>query len=213
MSGDHRMNKTEKFWDRIAKGYDTQVIKLDETEAKTVEMAKKHLNNSDVVLDYGCGPGAMTSEMAKEVKEIHGIDISSSMIEIAKRIATERNIENIHYAQGTIFDQSYKQESFNVILAFNILHLLEDIHEVMPRINELLKQGGKFLSITPSMGTKRSLLGVLLSLLSKIGIIPYTNIPTRSELEGFITYGNFQVVEIVELQRNPSNYFIAAEKL
>lgn len=207
------MNKTEKFWNRIAKGYDKQVIKLDETEVKTVEMAKKHLNSSDVVMDYGCGPGAMTSELAKEVAEIHGIDISSSMIEIAKRIATERNIENIHYAHGTIFDERYKQESFNVILAFNILHLLEDIHEVMPRINKLLKQGGKFISITPSMGAKRSVLSALLSLLSKVGIIPYTNIPTRSELEGFITYGNFQVVEIEQLQRNPPNYFIASEKL
>jgi 2-polyprenyl-3-methyl-5-hydroxy-6-metoxy-1,4-benzoquinol methylase len=207
------MNKTEKFWDRIAKGYDKQVIKLDETETKTIEGAKKYLKNSDIVLDYGCGPGAMTSKLAEDVEEIHGLDISSKMIEIAKRGAAERDIENIHYIQGTIFDERYKKETFNVILAFNILHLLEDVHKVVQRINELLKPGGLFISATPSMGERRSLLSFLLSLISRIGIIPYTNIPTFSELEGLITSAYFQIVETEEIRRNPTNYLITAEKL
>jgi 2-polyprenyl-3-methyl-5-hydroxy-6-metoxy-1,4-benzoquinol methylase len=207
------MNKTEKFWDRIAKGYDKQVIKLDETETKTIEGAKKYLKNSDIVLDYGCGPGAMTSKLAEDVEEIHGLDISSKMIEIAKRGAAERDIENIHYIQGTIFDERYKKETFNVILAFNILHLLEDVHKVVQRINELLKPGGLFISATPSMGERRSILSVLLSLISRIGIIPYTNIPTFSELEGLITSAYFQIVETEEIRRNPTNYLITAEKL
>jgi len=65
-------------------------------------------------------------------------------IEIAKRNANECNIGNINYVQATIFDERYQKESFDVILAFRILHMLADIQAVMHRINKLLKPGGSF---------------------------------------------------------------------
>ena len=65
------------------------------------------------------------------MKVIHAIDTSSKMIEIAKRKADGRKIKNIDYEHSTIFDERYKRGSFDVILVFYILHLLEDPHKVM----------------------------------------------------------------------------------
>ncbi|NEW06798.1 methyltransferase domain-containing protein [Paenibacillus sp. SYP-B3998] len=56
---------------------------------------------------------------------------------------------NINYAHSTIFDERYKKGSFDVILVFHVLHLLEDEHIVLQRINELLKPGGLLISATP----------------------------------------------------------------
>ncbi len=207
------MNKSEKFWDKQSRNYDKQVKQYEQTHIKTVANTKKHLNMSDIVLDYACGTGIITNEIADNVKEIHAIDISSKMIDVAKRKAGERKIENINFAQSTIFDERYKKESFNVILAFNILHLLEDTQKVMQRINELLKPGGLFISATACMGEKMSFLGILLSLLSKIGIVPYVKIFKFSELEDLIANGNFQIVETEELGHTPPNYFIVAKKI
>jgi 2-polyprenyl-3-methyl-5-hydroxy-6-metoxy-1,4-benzoquinol methylase len=53
------------------------------------------------------------------VKKVHGIDISSKMIEIAKRKTIERKTPNLDFAQGTIFDERLEKGSFDVILAFN----------------------------------------------------------------------------------------------
>ena len=119
-----------------------------------IESTKKYLSSSDIVLDYGCGTGNITNEFADTVKEIHAIDISAGMIDVAKKLADERNIENIHYLQSTIFDESYEDGSFDVIMAFSILHLLEDIHKVIHRVNKLLKAGGLFISVltNPTMG-------------------------------------------------------------
>ena len=108
------MNKTEKFWDKISKNFDKQAKHHEQTTNKTVENIKKYLNDSDIVLDYGCATGIITYEIAENVKEIHGIDISSKMIEAAKRKAGERKIGNIDFAQTTIFDKRYKGESFDV---------------------------------------------------------------------------------------------------
>jgi 2-polyprenyl-3-methyl-5-hydroxy-6-metoxy-1,4-benzoquinol methylase len=207
------MNKSEKFWNRAADQSDKQDNEMDQTYIKTIENTKTHLNSSDIVLDYACGTGIITNEIAGNVKKIHAIDITSKMIEVAKRKAGGRNIENIHFAQSTIFDERFKRETFNVILAFNILHLLEDTQKVIQRINELLKPGGLFISSTACMGEKSKFLGVFISLLSKIGIFPYLKILKISELEDLIDRGNFQIVETENLNSTTSNYFIVAKKI
>lgn len=207
------MNKSEKFWDRSAKEYENKKINWEKIYNKAVENTKKHLNSSDVVLDYACGAGVITAQIADYVKEIHAIDISSKMIDVAQRIADERKIENINFLKTTIFDDRYKEESFDVITAFNILHLLEDSNEVIQRINELLKPGGLFISETACMGEKKSLLGTFLSLLGKLRIVPYLNPLKFSELEDLLTEGNFQIIETEDLQQKQTNYFIVAKKL
>ncbi len=207
------MNKSEKFWDRSAKEYEHKKIDWEKIYNKAVENTKKHLKSSDVVLDYACGAGVITAQIADYVKEIHANDISSKMIDVAQRIEYERKIENINFLKTTIFDDRYKEESIDVITAFNILHLLEDSNEVIQRINELLKPGGLFISETACMGEKKSLLGTFLSLLGKLRIIPYLNPLKFSELEDLLTEGNFQIIETEDLQQKQTNYFIVAKKL
>jgi 2-polyprenyl-3-methyl-5-hydroxy-6-metoxy-1,4-benzoquinol methylase len=205
------MNKSEKFWDKTANNYDQEEKKDEQTYMKIIEKTKKYLKISDIVLDYGCGTGLISNEIADNVKMIHAIDISSKMIEIAKRKADGRKIENIDYAHSTIFDERYKRGSFDVILVFYILHLLEDTPKVMKRMNELLKPGGLIISATPCMGEK-TFLSILLSLVSKIGLIPNTRSFKISELEDSIATGNFEIIETECLHQSSQQYFIVAKK-
>lgn len=206
------MNKTEKFWDKIANRYDQIEQKDEQIRIKIIEKTKQYLKISDNVLDYGCGTGLMSNEIAGNVKMIRAIDISSKMIEIAKRKADERKIENIDYVRSTIFDERYKRGSFDVILAFYILHLVEDPQNVIQQINELLKPGGLIISATPCMG-KNTFLSIGLSLLSKIGLIPNFRRFKTSELENSIANGNFETVETECLHRYGQQYFIVAKKI
>jgi 2-polyprenyl-3-methyl-5-hydroxy-6-metoxy-1,4-benzoquinol methylase len=203
------MKRTEKFWDRIAKQWDAGGNKLDEDSTNLIGKTRKHLKPSDIVLDYGCGTGTIANEIAAYVREIYGSDISPGMIEVAKRTAGERKIENIHYAQSTIYDEMYKNESFDVITAFNILHLVEETPKVIQRINELLKPGGVFISTTPCLGEKRSFLGFILSLLSKTRLVPKISMLTTSVLEDLVISGNFQ---IIEAETQEQSLFITAKK-
>jgi len=206
------MNNSERFWDRMSKNWDKPIKKLNDITLKTIDRTKKHLKIDDNVLDYGCGIGTITIEIANNVKEIVAIDISSGMIDVAIRKAGDRKIENIKFAQSTIFDERYKKESFNVIVAFNILHLLKDTKKVIHRINDLLMPGGLFISATASLGEKNTFLSFSLSLLSKIGIIPYVTNYNISDLKDLIVEGNFQIIETEHLSHKPPNYFIAAKK-
>ena len=212
------MNKSEKFWDKASKNYDKTEERFEYIHRKSRENTKKYLKSSNVVLDYGCGTGTASCEFSNQVKEIHAIDISSKMIGIAKKKAVARKVENVHFEKTDIFDKRYKNESFDMILAFNMLHTVSNPQDVMQRINELLKDEGLFISVTPCLRQRMSFLVniqiQLVRVLCKFGIIP---IPIRrlksSELDDLIASVDFQTIESENIYKGASSYFLATKKV
>ncbi len=212
------MSKTEDFWDSASKNYDKTEERFEYIHNKSRENTKRFLKDSDTVLDYGCGTGAASCQFSSQVKEIHAIDISSKMIEIAKEKAAVSKIENVRFEQSDIFDKKYSDESYDVILAFNLLHTVTSPRDVMQRINELLKPEGIFISVTPCLRQKMSFLInlqiQLVRVLCKVGLIP---IPIRritsSEVNDLLETVGLQTVESEEIYKGASSYFVVAKKL
>lgn len=204
--------KAEKFWDNMADDFDQRAKKSELTRIKTLEKINKYLHTSDMVLDCGCATGVIDIAIADKVQQIHAIDISSKMIEAAKRNASERTILNIDFAQATIFDERYQRESFDVIVAYNVLHLLEDTEKAICRMKDLLKQGGMIISSTPCLGEKKFIKSLLFFPI-KIGLIPNIRCFKGYELEELIIHEGFQLVEMKCSSQDPIQYFIAAQKI
>lgn len=212
------MSKSDEFWDKSADGYDKTEERFEHIHNRTRENAKKHLKGTEFVLDYGCGTGTTACEIASSVKKVHAIDISSRMIQIAEGKAAAREIENIHFAQGDIFDEGYAGETFDVILAFNMLHTVPDAQRVVQRAIELLKPGGLFISATPCLGGRMSFLVglqiLIMRMLLKVGVIP---VPIRrlrtSDLDKLLSNMSLQIVETEEVFRGASSYFVVARKV
>lgn len=205
------MDKSAKFFDNIAKRSAKPSTKLGQTSLKTVEATRKYLKPSDQLLDFGCGPGNLTLALAKDVQSIHAMDISAGMIAVAKQGAAEQHIENIDFSQSSIFDPAFEKESFDVILAFNVLHYMEEVSEEIQRIHDLLKPGGLFISSTACMKEKKSFLKVLMSVLTGVGIVPKMQFYGISELEGIIENSHFKLIETQKLSSLP-DYFVVGEK-
>ena len=134
--------KSEKMWDRMAGRWDTPGVSLGDHDLALLTKTDKYLNNESVLLDFGCATGSIVFELAGKTRQVYGLDISSNMIEIAKIKAAEQGVTNTHFIHGSIFNETLVPESFDVILAFSVLHLVEDIPLVFQRINQLLKPGG-----------------------------------------------------------------------
>jgi len=207
--------KAEKFWDFLAKNYDQG--EGDPGKRQDLEIIHKYLQPNDTVLELACGTGTLAIQIAGWVKEVHGIDISGNMITTEERKASAQHIVNTHFAHTTIFEARYPEESFDVVLAFNILHLMENVSPVLARINALLKPGGVFISSTPCLGEKRSWINRLLSPLfmvpSRMGVIPYVRLYKSSELEGYFTQANFQTIETKKFVGGITDYLMITRKV
>jgi 2-polyprenyl-3-methyl-5-hydroxy-6-metoxy-1,4-benzoquinol methylase len=206
------MSKSERFWDRTAKGTEGQVNEDDEAAITTLDHTRKYLQSDDIALDFGCATGKYSFEIAPQVKQVWGIDISREMITAAKRNAVERSIANVQFMQAEITDPRLEAESFNVILAYNILHLVEKPQQVVEKIKELLKPGGTFISVTPCLGAGGSLLASLIRLLSLLGITPRVHSFRPNEVEALMTNAHFDLVETQTLSDSPSTIFLAARR-
>jgi 2-polyprenyl-3-methyl-5-hydroxy-6-metoxy-1,4-benzoquinol methylase len=206
------MKKSEWFWDWRARKYD-QLAREDEAYTKAVDRLVKYLEAEDTVLDYACGTGVVTFKIAAEVKEVHGIDTSAGMIHLANERAREGEVPNVRFAQRTIFDEEVGRESYDVILAFNILHLLEDAGKAVKRASELLKPEGLMVSETPCLGEAGLVPRTLLPLISKVGVLPYLRTFRISEVKDLTSAGGLQILESEVVEgKIPSSFIIARKR-
>lgn len=217
------MNITAKFWDKAADNFEQQEARYPHLHARNIEKARKYLNANGLALDFGCATGIKTIELAGDVREIQGIDISPKMVAAAQRNAATRKVRNVHFTQATIFDAQFEPGAFDVILAFGILHLLKDLPATLQRINELLKPGGWFVSSTACMGQDDAILhwiNRLLSIPARIGLFPTLQFLKIAELEAAITRTGFHVIETetipFDIAKSPTyivGRFVAAQKV
>lgn len=61
-------------------------------------------NNDGFILDAHCGVGTFALQTAKYAKQVWGVDISSSSIEMAKLNAKKNDIDNVYFSKGTLSD-------------------------------------------------------------------------------------------------------------
>lgn len=136
-------NKVNKNWDDAAprfykrtRGEDYQKVLFD----------KLILNETDTVLDVGCGEGSITIPLAKKVKKVIGIDSSPKMLEYLKKRACDNNVENIKTILKPIEEISYDEiGDVDVVVCSRSLNGIVPICEVL---TELDKIANKYVFIT-----------------------------------------------------------------
>ncbi len=203
-------NSSVKFWDRLAKHFDRIEAKDEPVNTAIVERAKRFVSLTDTVLDVGCGTGTAALGLAGSVKRIHCIDLSGNMIALARSKAGERGVKNIDFARMTIDDDSLTPASYDAILCFYLLHLLDDLPAALRRMTVLLKPGGRIITATPCL--KGTAFGRVLRPLSVIGLVPPLTSYTPAELGLRIADGGFSILDSVCVHPSGRQQFIAASK-
>ena len=203
----------EKFWNLIASKYAASPITDIEAYEKKIEKLKSYLSAENHVLDIGCGTGTQCGDLSNDVKQVTGIDISSKLLVIAEQRKAERKIENVEFIQTTVFDERFMPGSFDVVMAFYVLHFFEDIDEVIRRIYGLLKPDGLFILETACMGEKGKILGELVRLAGKLGFLPLINLLTTRQIEQTLEQAGFSIVDKTRFSESNDEYTLIAKKL
>ena len=211
------MNKAQKFWDKQAKRYDYSERQFEPVFKEIIAKTKEYFNANDNVLDFGCATGTKTLEFVERVKHIHGLDISTEMINEAIKKKNGKKIKNISFSQGTILNNDFEKASFDKIISYGVIHLLDDSEKVIQRIHELLKPDGLFISTTACLKDKMALKNRLefsaYLLIKKLGIFPlHLNMFRTSDVEKLINNQNFRLDKAEEIFHGITISFIVARK-
>jgi len=125
-------------WTKVANLYDQTWSNL------TRQFIEPLLNAADIkagmnVLDVACGPGYVSGAIHLRKAVPVGVDFSSSMIEIAKKLYTL-----FEFVEGDAQALDFPEESFDaVVMNFGMLHLSKP-ELAIAEANRVLKTGGKF---------------------------------------------------------------------
>jgi len=207
--------KSESFWNKLASKYNKRA--KDQTYTMLLEKSAKYLEPNSRVLDFACATGIYAFEFADKVKEIEAFDTSPGMISYAEKEAESLNHDNITFSCTTIFDERYKEETFDLIVAYNILLYFDDVEKVLNRMKDLLNPGGKILTSTACLKERRSVVSFfstrIIWFIVKMGWLPKINFLKMDQLESLIESAGFRSVEKSVLMDSPATeYFIVAEK-
>ncbi len=107
----------------------------------------RHLKNLKPcrVLDIGCGPAALLSELAEQGFEAYGVDRSQQALELADKLNTQASPMTL-LAE---LDPDWKN-SFDLIVSFEVIEHLEQDIEAMREWQTYLKPGGTMILSTPA---------------------------------------------------------------
>ena len=136
------------YWNNDAANYDNRAKKSYKAYQNIIRKIKNEVTTEMNVLDIGTGTGEIPISIYKDVKSIEAIDFSQEMIKIAKNKAENRGIENIKFLVQDSNDLNYKDNSFDVIIIINLLHIVPKPENVINEAKRLIKKDGTIIIST-----------------------------------------------------------------
>ncbi|MER6562087.1 methyltransferase domain-containing protein [Streptomyces sp. NPDC001027] len=136
---------TRAFYDAVAEDY--AELFRDELAARPLERAvltayAELVGPGGRVADLGCGPGRTTARLASLGLDVSGVDLSESMLAIARR-------ENpgIRFAQGSMLELDFPDGSLAGVVSFySTIHTpLDRLPALFAELRRVLTPGGHLL--------------------------------------------------------------------
>ena len=103
-----------------------------------------HLRPGMKLLDCGCGPGAITTDLAQVVApgEVMGVDVEASQFEFGRKRASERGLTNVTFSAGNLYELPFAAESFDAVFVHAVLYHLRSPEKALSEIHRVLRHGG-----------------------------------------------------------------------
>ena len=195
------------FWDRTAERYAARPMSDTASYEAMLERVRHWLRPEMQVLELGCGTGSTAERLAGDVSQFTASDFSAEMIRIAERRREAANLRFLCADAGEALDGG----RYDAVMAFNLLHLLDDLEGCLSQVQAALGEGDLFLSKTPCVAGKWYLWPAV-RVLQALGKVPPVRFLRPAQLETAIREAGFDILETGGYPAKLPNHFVVARK-
>ncbi len=128
-----------------------QVEAYEARQGTTIEkdntlLDRLKIQESNTLIDFGCGTGSFACQAALRCQKVYAVDISPTMLDFAKRQASNYSVTNIEFHQAGFLTYEHQWQPVDYAVTKSALHHLPDFWKVaaLQRIWAILKPGGSF---------------------------------------------------------------------
>ncbi len=200
------MTDQAKLWDRLAKRYVESPIADPVSYERKLELTRPYLTPEMEALEFGCGSGGTARLHAPRVKHYRAVDLSEKMLEFAR--AQGPTPENLSFERGDIAQMVLAPESYDVIFALSLLHLLKDADGAIRKVHNALKPGGLFITSTACL-SGNPLFRFIAITGQTMRVMPHINFFKPDTLRAMMRSTGFEIVEDWQPAKNKALFLIA----
>ncbi|HLR70667.1 MAG TPA: class I SAM-dependent methyltransferase [Pseudogracilibacillus sp.] len=131
----------KKTWDKNAKSWDARSEKMWDGGSRQdiIPFMKQYLSEGSSVIDIGCGSGYGTYKLYEAGFNATGTDLSSNMIELAKKHFPQ---EEINYFTCSMSELVNEKERYDGALVINVFEWTEDPQNELRNLHTVLNDDG-----------------------------------------------------------------------
>ncbi len=132
------------FWDNVAGVYDLfGKVYNGKVNREMIQFVAQEIGPEACVLECACGTGLITAAIAGKCRELTATDYSEKMLRQTRRKCAA--FSNVKIFPANILNLPFRDESFDVVIAANVIHLLDDPHKALAELDRVCKRGGKLV--------------------------------------------------------------------
>lgn len=210
------MIDSAKFWDKAATKYAASKIADIPAYEYTLERTRSYLGANDRVIELGCGTGTTALRLADGAGRIVASDISPNMVAIGRDKAAAAGTGNVEFVAGDLMSGDLPPGPYDVVMGFNLFHLIRDRAAAFERVAAMVRPGGLFISKTICLaeggGLKLRAITLALPVMQWLGRAPYVSFMRIRELERDIEAAGFEIIETGNYPARPPSRYIVARK-
>ena len=138
------MQEHKNFWDRNAGRYDRFMRKDGAAYGEMYALIQPIVRHK-TVLELATGTGLIAKHIVNAAAHIEATDASAEMIAEANR---DNRSAKLHFSVQDMFRLPYAEESFDVVIVSNALHIVPQPEKALAEIRRVLKDDGVLIAPT-----------------------------------------------------------------